>query len=277
MTFWVAGAAVVGGLASSAIGASAAGNAADKQSQAALNAQNISQSQFNTINSQEQPFLQAGTGAQSQLNYLLGIGGSPGDSSSGVQGGAVPAGGYGSLAAPFTADTFKQYSPAYQFQLSQGQQGVLGGDSSGQGALSGAALKDLTSFNQGLAGTSFNNAFNQYQTQQQNIYGRLSDIANRGQSAASQTAQSGTALAGQAAQSATNIGSAQAGGIIGAGNAWSGGASSLGGLLAAYGGGGGGGGGGGYYTNAQGNNQWITGTQQNGGQGGGIGNIVGQV
>lgn len=237
MTFWVAGAAVVGGIASSAIGAGAAGNAAQLQANAAQNAQNISQSQFGLINSQEQPFLQAGQGAESNLNYLLGIGGTPGDSSSGGPATVAPGGvggqGYGSLISPFTADTFKQYSPAYQFQLQQGQQGVLNSDSSGQGALSGAALKDLTSYNQGMANTSFNNAFNQYQTQQGNIYSRLAGIANLGQSAASQTAQSGTALAGQAAQSATNVGSALGAGAIGQGNAWSGGLSNLSGILGA--------------------------------------------
>lgn len=234
MTFWVAGAAVVGGIASSAISSDAASSAANTQAAGARNAQDISQRQFNLINSQEQPFLNAGQDAQSQLNYLTGIG-TPGGYNTA---GSSQAGGYGSLVSPFTADTFKQYSPAYQFQLQQGQQGVLNADTSGQGALSGAAQKDLMNYNQGLAGTSFNNAFNQYQTQQGNIYSRLSDIANRGQSAASQTAQSGTALAGQAAQSATNVGSALGAGQIGAGNAWSGGVSSLGGLLASYGGGG---------------------------------------
>lgn len=176
--------------------------------------------------------MQTGYGSLGQLNYLLGIG-QPGTQASvgspfgGVQGTAPtasgsPAGAYGSLLSPFTADTFKQYSPAYQFQLQQGQQGVLNGDTASQGALSGAALKDLISYNQGMAGTAFNNAFNQYQTQQGNIYSRLSNLANLGQNAASNTGQQGTALAGQAAQSAQNIGTAQAAGTVGAANAWSG-------------------------------------------------------
>jgi len=116
----------------------------------------------------------------------------------------------------------KQFSPAYQFQLQQGQQVVFNQDTPGQGALSGAALKDLIGYNQGMAGTSFNNAFNQYQTQQGNIYSRLANLANLGQNAAANTGQQGTALAGQAAQSATNIGTAQAAGTVGAANAWSG-------------------------------------------------------
>jgi hypothetical protein len=261
------GGAAVAGLAGSAISAHAAGSAADKQAASAANAQQISQNEFNTITGQEQPFMNSGYGAQSQLNYLLGIG-SPGggqqgrDPSSGFgigAGGAInrgipgmstgtqgmgttpqtasssPAGGYGSLLSPFTAQNFHQMSPAYQFQLQQGQQGVLNTDSGSQGALSGAAMKDLTGYNQGMANTSFNNAFNQYQTQQGNIYSRLSDIASRGQNAASNTGQQGTALAGQAAQSATNIGSAQAAGSIGTGNAWSGGINNVGSLASLYG------------------------------------------
>jgi hypothetical protein len=128
-----------------------------------------------------------------------------------------PAGGYGSLVQPFTADTFHQYSPAYQFQLQQGQQGVLSGDASSRGALSGSAYKDLMDYNQNLANTSFNNAFNQYQTQQNNTYNRLFQLANLGQNAAANTGQQGTALTGQIGQALTNIGTAQAGGAVGSG------------------------------------------------------------
>lgn len=219
------------GLAGAAMSSSAAGHAADQQAAAAQRAQDISQNEFNTITGQESPFMQSGYGGLGQLNYLLGIG-TPGTQAGvgsmyGVQGAAPTAsgsaaGGYGSLLSPFTADTFKQYSPAYQFQLQQGQQGVLNQDAAGQGALSGAAMKDLIGYNQGMAGTAFNNAFNQYQTQQGNIYSRLSNLANLGQNAAANTGQQGTALAGQAAQSATNVGTAQAAGTVGAANAWSG-------------------------------------------------------
>lgn len=134
--------------------------------------------------------------------------------------------GFGSLTQPFNVSNWQQLSPAYNFQKQQGIQGVLNADTAGQGALSGAAMKDLIDYNQSSANTSFNNAFNQYQTQQGNIFSRLSGIAQLGQSSANNTGQQGTALAGQAAQSATNIGTAQAGGIVGTANAISGGLSS---------------------------------------------------
>lgn len=158
----------------------------------------------------------------------------PASAGTGVSGGSVPLSstalqsgglGFGSLTKSFDTNDWKQLSPAYNFQLQQGQQGVLNTDASGQGALSGSAMKDLINYNQAEANTSFNNAFNQYQTQQGNIFSRLSGIAQLGQSAAANTGQQGTALAGQAAQSATNVGSALAAGQVGAANAISGGIS----------------------------------------------------
>lgn len=241
----VAGAALIGGVVS----AEGAKSAASTQAGAAENAQQISQNEFNTITGQEQPYMNAGYGALNALNYGLGIGGQGSgpqgyDPSSGyavgaggginrlLPGGSAPGAssggaGFGSLVQPFTTDNWKQLSPAYNFQLGQGMQGVLNGDASTSGALSGAASKDLMSYNQNLANTSFNNAFNMYQTQQGNIYSRLAGLAQLGQNAASNTGQQGTALAGQAAQSAQNIGTAQAAGQVGAANAYSGALSSM--------------------------------------------------
>lgn len=275
---WGVAAAVVGTVASSAISANAAESAANTQAQSAANAQQISQNEFNTITGQEQPFMQGGYGALNALEYGLGIPSTTGYSSLGsvttptlngydpssgytinpgggigqlLKGGgtttAIPSStpaagpGFGSLIAPFTAQTFQQYSPAYQFQLEQGMQGTLNGEAASNGALSGAAQKDLMSYNQNFANTSFNNAFNQYQTQQGNIYSRLAGLAQLGQNAAANTGQQGTTLAGQAAQSATNIGTAQAAGQIGSANAITGGINSLSALPWLYSAGGSGG------------------------------------
>lgn len=331
MTFWVAGAVVVGGLASSAMSASAAGSAADAQANAAANAQGISQQQYQDTVNRNAPFTQSGYGALSALDWGLGIGpqtadgqpvggtgqmpngidpssgyriGAGGGISQGIPGGSgslsgsqtgrtpryqmggngtvlstgdngfslagpnmtgsqgmgpvggsglpintggsagAPGGGqtgglgYGSLTKAFDTSDWQKLSPAYNFQLRQGQQGVMNADAAGAGALSGSAQKDLIDYNQSAANTSFNNAFNQYQTQQGNIFSRLSGIAQMGQSSANNTGQQGTALAGQAAQSATNIGTAQAGGMVGAANAWSGGINNAMPWLSSYGGGG---------------------------------------
>lgn len=132
---------------------------------------------------------------------------------------------YGSLTDPFTVEDFYSYAdPGYAFRLQQGTQGLQNSAAAGSGALSGAALKDLLTFNQDYASTEYGNAFNRYQTQQGNIFSRLSDIAHLGQNAAAGVGSQGTALAGNAGQAISNAGSASGAGIVGAGNALSQGA-----------------------------------------------------
>ena len=226
---WAATAIVGGNIVGGYISSQGAQNAANTQAAASEQAQRISQKEFNRITAQEKPFMQGGYGGLNELDYLLGIG-RPGQYKN-------AAGDFGSLLNPFQTHAFnmndwKQLSPAYKFQRQQGMQGVLNGDEASVGALSGAAQKDLIGYNQNLANTSFNNAFNMfnaqqgnlfnmYQQQQGNIYDRLAGIAQLGQNAAANLGSQGTQLAGQAAQSAANIGTAQAAGQIGAANAWS--------------------------------------------------------
>jgi hypothetical protein len=219
--------AVIGGvtgLAGAAIQAGAASSAADTQANALRQSEALQQQMYNTTLANEQPYISAGQGAESQLNYLLGI-----PQQSGLSGEPAPsssAGGFGSLNAPFTADTFKSMSPGYQFNLQQGGQGVLNQDASAQGGESGAALKDLMSFNQGYANNSFNNAFNQYQQQQTNTFNRLYGIAGLGSQAGSAGTTGSAQFASSIGNTASNIGTAQAAGQIGVANAISGGLNS---------------------------------------------------
>lgn len=127
---------------------------------------------------------------------------------------------YGSLLQPFDVEQFYNYEdPGYGFRLQQGTQALRNAASAGSGALSGAALKDLLDYNQNAASQEYTNAFNRYQTQQGNIFSRLSTIAQLGQSAAAGVGSQGTALAGNAGQAIANAGAAQGAGIVGAGNA----------------------------------------------------------
>jgi hypothetical protein len=207
---FVAAAAV--GAAGSIIGGSEAAGASNK-------AANNSMSMFNTIQGQEQPYMQAGNGAAGTLANLLGTSGNTG------------AAGYGSLNAPFTAqDYLANQDPGYQFQLQTGAQATRNADTPGVGSLSGAALKDLINFNQNTAATGYQNAFNRYQTQNTNTYNRLYGLASLGQNAASNTGSQGVSLAGQESTAIQNAGNATANGISGAANS----ASSLGGLAYLY-------------------------------------------
>jgi hypothetical protein len=250
---WMA-TAVVG---SSVVGAIGANMAAGQQADASRAATEAQRQMFDQQMANQRPYMQGGNAALSQLQYLLGIGGNPnaqnpnnfvgggrfgngdygginisgnGDrgfdrGGGGGGGGATPGmgGGYGSLLAPFTADTFKQYDPSYQFRLQQGEQGIINGEAPSMGALSGAAQKDLMAYNQQTANTAFNDAFNRYQTQQGNIYQRLGSLAQLGQSAASNQATGASSFSNGMANTISNVGANMAGGTVGAANAITGG------------------------------------------------------
>lgn len=208
----VAAAIAGGAVASGVIGAAGSESAANTQAAAQQNASNQQMQMFNTINGQEQPFIQAGYGATNTLSGML-----------------QPGGYLNNQTAPtFDANTVTN-SPGYQFAQKQGLSQVANAEAPNVGALSGAALKALTNFSSGTAAQYYNDyfnqantVFNQGQTQQNNIFSRLSGIAGLGQNAASNVGTSGTSLGIGAAQSTAAAGASSAAGTVGAANALSG-------------------------------------------------------
>lgn len=175
-----------------------------------------------------QPFLTTGTAASNQLGYALGLGG-------------TGTGEAGALAKPFTMADY-QADPGYAFRLAEGQK-ALDRISSAKGKYySGGALKSLTDYNQGMASQEYQNAYNRYRTNQNDLYTRLGDTANRGMNAASGIASTGadtmqnlnsagqnyanksggylTGLGEQQGENAIGAGNARAAGTIGRSNAW---------------------------------------------------------
>ena len=290
---------IPGMLGAGAIGALGSMGAASTQAGAQEQAAATQQQMFNTINAQEQPFIQGGYSALNSLLYGLGenpvatpgpttsfggaspsiapsapsaampslstgvpgtmfpggppssfggasIAGMPGVSASEAHSLGAPTGSYfstgptspspsfnpatsagglsqGSLIAPFSpTQTELNNYPGYQFALQTGGQAVRNADTPGVGALSGAALKDLTNFDVGTANTFYNQYFNQYQQQQNNIFSRLSAIAGLGQSAATQTGNTGAQLGTGIAQAQAAAGGSTAAGMVGATNSVSG-------------------------------------------------------
>lgn len=209
---WVA-TAIVGG---AVIGAVGSGLAANTQASAQRQAANTQAGMFNTIVGQEQPFLKAGYGATSALNELLGT--APGTGAGGTAAGTGLPAGYLTQTFNPTQEQLNSY-PGYQFALQTGSQAVRNADTPGVGSLSGPALKDLMSFQTGLANTYYGQYFNQFQTQQQNIFNRLNAIAGLGQNAAGNLGNAGTQLGTGIAQAQAGAGASQAGGIVGATNA----------------------------------------------------------
>lgn len=170
---------------------------------------------FNTIVGQEQPFLSAGTSATNSLSQLLGT--APATGSGGTAAGTSLPGGYLTQTFDPTQAQLENY-PGYQFQQQQGDLAVNSAESSGGSALSGAALKSLSSFNQGLAASNYSNYFNQFQTQQNNIFNRLSGVAGLGQNAAGNLGNAGAQLGTGIAQAQAGAAGSIASGISGATN-----------------------------------------------------------
>jgi hypothetical protein len=221
---WVA-TAVIGGAAIGAIGSNmAAGKQAGAQEQAAQTQAQM----FNTITQQEQPFIQGGYGAESTLNQLLGTSAATG--AGGTAAGTDLPGGYLTQTFNPTLSQLVNY-PGFQFSLDMGNAATQNASAPGLGALSGPAQEGLSQFNQGLAQSYYGNYFNQFQTQQNNIFDRLSQIASLGQNAAGNLGNAGTQLGAGIAQAQAAAGGSIAAGIVGATNSLSGSAVPLAYLL----------------------------------------------
>jgi hypothetical protein len=110
------------------------------------------------------PYMQAGTTAASQMT---------------------------AASQPFTAQMMSQYSPAYQFQLQQGQQAAARQAAAAGVTGSGGTAKALAQYAQNYSGTAFANAANIYN---QN-FNRLATTAQMGQQAATTAGQTGVQAA----------------------------------------------------------------------------------
>jgi hypothetical protein len=104
-------------------------------------------------------------------------------------------------------------TPGYQFQLAQGQNAIQNTAAASGLNQSGAALKELTQYGQGLAGTYYQNAFNNaqqtFQTNQNATLANLSTLSNIGQTANAQNIGAQEYQAGmgqQGAEAAAGLG-----------------------------------------------------------------------
>jgi hypothetical protein len=118
--------------------------------------------------------------------------------------GLAPGGQFTQQLSP--ADILAQ-NPGFQFQEQQGDSAIQKQASANGTGISGGELKDLDTFNQGLASTAYQQAFNNFnQTQNQN-FSRLSQAAGIGQTAAGEQVGSQNFATGQS--TATNQGLTQ--------------------------------------------------------------------
>lgn len=118
-----------------------------------------------------EPYLNSGTAANSRLSDLLGTSGNTTSTD------------YDSLNTPFTAEDL-QNDPGYKFQLEQGNRALDRQQAARGGLFSGAALKAAADYGQGLADTTYKDAYARDQAKKAQTYGMFSGQSGQGQSAA---------------------------------------------------------------------------------------------
>jgi hypothetical protein len=178
--------------------AGAAESASQLQYQAAQDAARQQREMFDILNAQQKPYREAGYGALNQINTML-----------------------PQFTKEFTsADLIKNLDPSYQFMLQQG----LGATGQAMNVGGGGSNVDLArqKFAQEYAKSGAQQAFTNYQTQQSNIYNRLSNLAGIGQAAQTQSNTLGSNTANALSQLGIGGASALGAGQVGAANAMAG-------------------------------------------------------
>lgn len=202
MTWWAAGTAVLGA-AGSYFGASKQEDAAKANAAAELGM--YQQTQQNL-----EPYRALGAEGTSRLRDLMGIN----------RGQALDMN--APLVRRFGMQDFQQ-SPAYQFNLQQGQMAIDKAANARGGLYNPATLQDLAKYSQGMASNEFQNAYNMYNQDQGNLWNRLYSLSGMGQNAATQTGAFGAQATQNAAGWMGQGANAGAAGIMGATNAITGG------------------------------------------------------
>lgn len=207
---WVATAVIGAGVLGAGASIYSANKAADAQTTAAQTAANTSLSMYNTTRSDLSPYRDIGNTAATQLTSKL-----------------------SDLTTPITMDqSTLEATPGYQFNLTQGLKAASNSAAARGLGTSGAALKGASTFATGLADNTYQNQFNNANTNQTNAYQRLSGLVNTGENAAAQTGSAGTAAANTAASAQIGAGNAQAAASNATGSAISNAAGNIGGYAA---------------------------------------------
>lgn len=190
----VVGSAAIGAAASSR----AAGKASDAQEKASKRASDTELAMFEQNREDYAPWREAGVGALSQLTE-----------------GTQPGGEY---LRDFSMADFEQ-DPGYAFRREEGMRGIESSAAGRGGLLSGATLKALSKYGQGLASEEYGNAYNRYNADLDRRFNRLSGIAGTGQTATRDVAQLGSQAAANIGQNQIGAGNARASGYVGQANA----------------------------------------------------------
>lgn len=192
-----AGGAIVGGM----ISGSAAKSAAGTQAAAARDAADVQRQMFERQVELQEPWRKAGEGALNRLTAGLAAG--------------------GEFATPFSKTNW-QTDPGYQFRLGEGLKALDRQAAARGGLISGAALKAATRYGQDYGSGEYQNAFNRYYQERQNMLAPLQSLAGVGQTTAQQLGSAGQTMASNVGEMMTSGAAARASGYVGQANALSG-------------------------------------------------------
>ena len=202
------------------------------QADAANNASNLSNAQYNQTRADQAPFRQGGLTAQNRLMTFLGIGGTDPSAATGTTsndgtGFNVNATSpeYGKYGRDFSMSDF-QADPGYAFRLSEGNKALNANAAARGGLISGNALKAATAYGQDMGSQEYTNAFNRYQTNRTNQIAPLQSLMGAGQSATNFVGNAGATNAANVGNYMTGGAAAGAAGLVGSANAVNSGLSS---------------------------------------------------
>lgn len=221
----------IGAIASNIIGSQNASNAAKKaasiQSDASKYSADLQNQQYLQSRQDQMPWLQAGTGALTNMSQLMGLptytfdqagydkalaaGENPNQDSFWVKSQAAP-----DLSSFYT-------SPGYDFRLAEGEKAINRAAAARGIYNSGATLKDLLKYNQNTASSEFGDYWN-----------RLAGLSGRGQTTSTNLANLGQDNANALGNYYTGAANAQAAGQVGSANAWASGLQGIGQTLSGY-------------------------------------------
>ena len=214
MSGWVAGAVVVGSVASGYLQSRAAGKAADQYAQSAERGLAYNQEMFDKINAQNAPYRATGERGATLYNQLADT---------------------GYLTAQPSMDDMTRLMPNYQFNLQQGLGQLNSQLNAAGGLVSGNAIQGAQQFAQGYAGNALTDAFNQFQANRTNVVSNVNALTGVGQNANATTATAASGATANASNLLSSIGNAQAAGTMGAANAYAGGLNNISNYAMLYG------------------------------------------
>lgn len=114
---------------------------------------------------------------------------------------------FGTLSRSFTTDDFET-DPGYEFRLGEGQKALERKLNASGKTYSPEAAKALLEYNQNFGSNEYNNAYNRFNINQDNLFNRLATLSGFGQTASGQIANAGSNYANAGSELYTGMGNA---------------------------------------------------------------------